>query len=65
MPKISQLFCYTRTATWLWLFPIESASRRQKSIEILCTYGSCSVNEWLIPENYTFNPSQLHNVQPL
>lgn len=65
MPKISQLFCYTRTATWLRLFPIESASRRQKSIEILRAHGSCTVNEWLIPENYTFSPSQLRNVQPL
>jgi len=32
---------------------------------ILPTYGSCSVNECLIPENYTFNPSQLPNTKPL
>ena len=50
---------------------MESASRRQKSIETLPAFGSHSVNECLIPENYTFNRSlsceeqQLHNTWPL
>lgn len=72
MPKIPQLFCYTRTATRLQLIAHgECLQEAKKSFEVLPTFGSRSVNESLIPEYHTFNRSlcceeqQLHNTWPL